>query len=161
MPTVTKTSLRKMLEDEEFHELDELVELPEKEVVPILSDLMAKDKDTLIRQRCAIALGYIGDENSAAALSDRLGDDSEPVVISAIRALAQLKAEAYVDQVTEQLKSKDASIRRYAAQALGVIAAPKSEKSLTDLLETEEEEFVRDSAADSLRELHRRASSPN
>lgn len=160
MPKITKSNLRKMLLDEEFHELDELVELPEKKVVPLLSDLMKKDKDALVRQRCAIALGYIGDEKSADALSDRLDDDSEPVVISAIRALGQLKAEAHVEQVTKQLKSKDASIRRYAAQALGVIAVPKSEKPLTDLLEEEDEEFVRDSAAESLRELHRRASSP-
>jgi HEAT repeat protein len=158
MPAITKANVRKMLDDEEFHQLNELIELPEDKVVPILTDLMSKDTDPLIRQRCAIALGMIGNPQSASALSNRLDDESMPVVISAVRALGQLKDTGSVKQVTRLLRSGDPSVRRSAAQALGVIAVPESEKPLTDLLDAEPEEFVRESAAQALRELHRRAS---
>ena len=161
MPAVTKANVRKMLDDEEFQQLNDIVDLPEDKVVPILSNLMANDSDPLIRQRCAIALGMIGSPQAASALSERLEDESKPVVISAVRALGQLKDTSSVERVTGLLRSDDPSVRRYAAQALGVIAAPQSEQPLTDLLESEPEDFVRESAAQSLRELHRRASDSN
>ena len=158
MPAVTKANIRKMLDDEEFGHLSELIELPDDKIVPILSDLMRKDTDPLIRQRCAIALGKIGEPKSASALTDLLEDDSKPVVISAVRALGELKDTTCVERVTGLLKSDDPSIRRSAAQSLGVIAAPESEQVLTDFLDSEPEEFVRECAMVSLRELHRRSS---
>jgi HEAT repeat protein len=156
MPTTTKAKIQELLEDEEFHGLHELVELPEAKTVPVLTELMSASRDPLIRQRCAIALGMIGSPKAGAALTKRLDDKSVPVVLSAVTALANLKAVDSAPRITALLKNKDPSVRRAAAGALGVLAAPDSEAALTALTTSDPMDFVREAGVEALRAIGRR-----
>jgi HEAT repeat protein len=157
MPQDDQATLRALLQGEEFNDLEEIVGMPEDRVVPALTAMLA-DEDPLIRQRAAIALGRIGSDRAAPALRERLHDPSVPVVLSAIRALGGGMEDAEsASEISELLRSEDASIRGVAAEALGDMALPEAEEALTRLLSAEDEEFVRDKAAASLRRLLRRA----
>jgi HEAT repeat protein len=96
-----------------------------------------------VREAAAVALGKVGDEQSAAALTKGAGDAEAPVQIASLASLALIKpknadtVKALGDMVADEpdgggasKKSQNAGVRQYAVDALGEIADPASMQHL-------------------------------
>jgi HEAT repeat protein len=109
-----------------------------KSAVPALTTAL-KDKDLFVRRFAAEALGKIGPEAKSAvpALKTALRDQKKEMQQAAVEALGKMGPEAVdalISAVTDT--SKDAQVRRLAAQGLGAIGEPahKAVKPLTRAL---------------------------
>jgi HEAT repeat protein len=105
-----------------------------------LQDQGLADADAQVREAAAVALGKVGDEQSAAALTKAAGDATASVQVAALASLALIKpknadtVKALGEMVANEpdqpggtsLKSPNAAVRQYAVDALGEIADPAS-----------------------------------
>jgi HEAT repeat protein len=153
--TKAKSKIGELLEDEEFHALDQLVKLG-KEAVPELNRILSRDNDVLRRQRAAIALGRIGDPAAEAELVKALKDKEAPVVLSCLDALVRLRATDAIKDVARLLKSSDVSVRHHAVKAIGGLGSDREIPILEKVIAEEESEYVRVQASKSLAVLQPR-----
>ena len=73
-----------------------------------------KDKDTIVRQIAASALGRMGDKSAVPALIDALNNN----VISAAEALGHINDKRAIPALMRALENPQRYIRRYAYEAL-------------------------------------------
>lgn len=94
-----------------------------------------KDPSPEVRKAAALALGNIGDEDSADALKGLLNGSSGEVRASMLLALGKTGSEDSFDVLVSSLGDKDPVIRARAAEALGELGNPKATPHLAKLLE--------------------------
>jgi HEAT repeat protein len=86
-----------------------------------------------VRREAVLALGYLGDVDSASALAAALASDSEPVRRAAALALGRLSTDEARVALMGALRS-DSSVWREAAVALSRHHGPEVVDDLTDLV---------------------------
>jgi HEAT repeat protein len=97
-------------------------------------------------------IGKIGDEDGLDAVLDYV--DSDPGLAKpALKAVGEIGSEEATQDVADQLASDNASIRSQAARALGLIGDTRAIDPLADLLEDDEADEVRASAAWALNQI--------
>ncbi|WP_137287115.1 HEAT repeat domain-containing protein [Halorussus salinisoli] len=97
-------------------------------------------------------IGKIGDEDGLDAVLDYV--DSDPGLAKpALKAVGEIGSEEATQDVADQLAADDASVRSQAARALGLIGDTRAIDPLTDLLEDDEADEVRASAAWALNQI--------
>jgi HEAT repeat protein len=146
-------SLIEKMQDEEFQSLDEIIRMGDIVVEP-LRRILVEEKDPMIRQRAAVALGRIGAAESVQELRESLRDPVAPVVISALNALAAIQAQGTEPDVERLLSSADVSVRMTAAKTLGSLGDPSAINALESVVSREgENPDVVTVAAQALRQL--------
>jgi HEAT repeat protein len=111
-------------------------------------------KDDLVRDQAAVALGDLGDPGAVAALIAALKDNQSKVRIAAAGALGQIGAPSAVEPLIAALKDKENGMSVAAAQALKKIGPPAF-KMLIAMLEGESWD-VRTAAAEALGQISAR-----
>jgi HEAT repeat protein len=153
METDLQKAIIEKMQDEEFQTLDEIVRMGDT-AVGLLRKILVEEKDPLIRQRAAVALGRIGAPESVQELRESLNDPVAPVVISALNALASMKAQGTEKDVERLLNSADTSVRRTAVKTLGSLGDPAAITALESVMGREgESDDVVAAAAQALRQL--------
>jgi HEAT repeat protein len=144
-----------LISGEEYEGLQDLVRLGRR-AVPVLVRILQRDPRPMIRKRAAVALGRIGVRTVAPPLVKALSDRSPVVVISVLDALGAIAAPRAVKDVARHLESKDASVRRAAAEALAALGSPDAAAPLRGMLAREKEPFVREAGGRALARLEAR-----
>jgi hypothetical protein len=105
------------------------------------------------RDEAAIEIiGKIGDEAGLDAVIDYV--DSDPGLAKpALKAVGEIGSEEATQEVADQLVADDASVRSQAARALGLIGDTRGIDPLADVLENDEADEVRASAAWALNQI--------
>ncbi|MFC6717534.1 HEAT repeat domain-containing protein [Natrialbaceae archaeon GCM10025810] len=121
---------------------------PEEAIEPMVQK--ANRRDTAAMS----VLGKIGvpDEKAVDTLLDYV--DSNPQLQKpALRALGEMGAEEAVQPIANQLVDENADVRSNAARALGLIGDTRTIEPLSDILENDDEDRVRASAAWALNQI--------
>ena len=98
-------------------EWDELVEIGEPIVEPLIQALNDESED--VRLRAAEALGKIGDTRAVEPLIQALKDKRVSVQMNTAEALGKMGDERAVKPLIQALKDEYDSVRREAAETLG------------------------------------------
>ncbi|RQH03121.1 HEAT repeat domain-containing protein [Natrarchaeobius oligotrophus] len=133
----------------EEHCLEALTRMgPEEAIDPMLQQAGRRDTDAMA------VLGKIGiaDEEVVDTLLDYV-DSNPDLQKPAFRALGELGAEEAVQPIANQLAENNPDVRSWAARALGLIGDTRAIDPLADLLETDDEDRVRASAAWALNQI--------
>ncbi|USZ68816.1 HEAT repeat domain-containing protein [Halorussus salilacus] len=97
-------------------------------------------------------IGKIGDEDGLDAVLDYV--DSDPGLAKpALKAVGEIGSEEATQDVANRLAADDASVRSQAARALGLIGDTRAIEPLADVLEDDEADEVRASAAWALNQI--------
>ena len=135
-----------------------------RSAVQPLVELMSTDKEVSVRAAAAVALGQIGDETAAPALTGVLsrtspsGKAKKPeddfVMRAAAMALGQIRSRAGVQALVAVLTDEAGSldVRRAAAEALGLIGDPGATPALQTALASTDP-YLSEAARESLRRL--------
>ncbi len=124
----------------------------EQALSPIIHTLRRSTKARLRRQ-AAEELGELGDQEAAEALIDALQDRKEEVRLAAAGSLARLQRSEGYDLLVETLMHPSAYQREFAILALGHLGDPRAVEHLLLLLEHEQDDDLRDAAAEVLGSL--------
>jgi len=99
---------------------------PRQEALAPLRDCLLNDTNPTAREAAAQGLGLIGDERAAAWLGKALSDPAEPVRRRAAAALTIVPAATVRDQlVAAATGDQSGAVRRYAMEALAILADPQ------------------------------------
>lgn len=99
-------------------------------------------------------LGKIGDDRAAETLHDFIDGEGDPSLQKIVlRALGEMGSEDSTQPVANRLVAEDPEVRSVAARALGLIGDTRAIQPLSDVLEDEDEDTVRASAAWALRQI--------
>lgn len=143
--------VERMLQGEEFDELDDLVALG-SQVVPTLISILRSHPELFMRARASIVLGRIGDAEAVPALTETLNSDEPLQRLTSARALADISGAEATDLLIALLDDPDPSVCRVAiesladvgtTEALSAIARAKNETS-HDFIETLAESAISD-----------------
>jgi HEAT repeat protein len=148
--------LNRMLADpraEAMHEdlAETLGRMGDASSVPWLIDALSS-KEVSIRAKAAESIGRLADPRAIPPLIKLLNDDSDNVRENAIQALAEMGAVQASDALLEVAASPEQSgyIRSEAIRALGRMRIREAVPLLRRLREQEEDEEIRQAAADTL-----------
>jgi len=109
------------------------------------------DKDEVVRGSAAEALGKIGEQSAVPGLIKALTDNSSYVRYRVAGALGDIGSSEAVPHLVKAIADEYNIVRQWAADALGDIGDPQAIPCLfRTLTDQDEEEFVRDSAAEAL-----------
>ncbi|MFC7232827.1 HEAT repeat domain-containing protein [Saliphagus sp. GCM10025308] len=129
----------------EEHALEALERMgPEEALEPMLQRATRRDQDAIT------IIGKIGvaDEEVVETLVDYVDNDSNPLLQKVtFKALGEIGAEDAVQPLADQLVAENGEIRSAAARALGLIGDTRAISPLTDLLEEDDDDTARASAA--------------
>mgnify|MGYP001028237481 CR=1 FL=1 len=109
--------------------------------------------DDAIRHSAVDALGDLEDPRAAAPLIQALSDEDSSVRQVACYAVRDLGDVRAVQPLIERLGDSSKFVRQCAAEALGEIGDPRAIEPLKALLETEQDEYVRNRIESALRRL--------
>lgn len=111
---------------------------------------MLNDKDPAVRETAVRVLGEMNVTTSADAIRERLSDENHHVRAQAALVLGQMRQHSW--DVAALLKDRDVVVRRKAAIAMGLMAAPRYIENLRPLLNDEDDQ-VREYAWKSISQL--------
>ena len=119
-------------------------EIPDSEerLIRILED----EVDPVIRSSAAMALGFIGGDDSFEPLVRALQNDIPIVAMEAAASLGRLRNPEAIESLGDALKNPDSNVRANACIALGSLGGEKARTHLKSA-QQDEDPFVR-SAAD-------------
>ncbi|TET32113.1 MAG: HEAT repeat domain-containing protein [Planctomycetota bacterium] len=120
---------------------------------PILNEILNSDPDMKARTAAAKVMGEIADPDSVNALTATLKEDSEMRVrVACAGALGYFKnnESVYNSLIDAMQNDKDATVREYAAKALGSLENKHAAANFEETLRTERNSSVRMSIAESL-----------
>jgi HEAT repeat protein len=122
---------------------------PDLRVLPALLTAVRNDRSPMVREICAQALSYLGDERAVPVLAQALQSDPEASVRAfAAGALVTLPAEAARPALERALETdKSARVRRNAAEALGWLGDQAASGALIAATRDRDEEVRRLAAA--------------
>ncbi len=99
-------------------------------------------------------LGKMGDDRAAETLHEFIEGDGDPALQKVtLRALGELGSEESVQPVAQRLVAEDDEVRSMAARALGLLGDTRAIEPLADVLEDDDSDAVRASAAWALRQI--------
>ena len=133
-------SLLKLFDTENAHQMRFICEVTEKVVSPVYYDILAKmlyNEDGHVRSTAAVSISKLGDLRAMEKLMALMTDSYEDVQEAAVEALSNLKDALNVAQLSCNLKSADAVLRRNTALLLGRIKATGAVKELGFALKDE------------------------
>ena len=139
-----------------------LAERGDESAVPILTTLLARDKDQFVRKATAYALGRFHEGERTAALANALRDKDAEVRAAAAISLGDHADAGAVAPLASALSDKNDFVRAQAARALGVNgrAAVQTVPALMALLTKDEDNEVKRQAAAALGQIGDRSSLP-
>jgi HEAT repeat protein len=115
-------------------------------VKPLIHSLQT-DRDRVVRNWVAAALGDIGDPSAVEALIAILKDDDSGLRFCATEALGKIGDERAFRPLLTVLEDKELYPRAYAAEALGRIGEPGALEPLVKVLQGTDDSWVRSMAA--------------
>ncbi|MCG2795595.1 MAG: HEAT repeat domain-containing protein [Actinomycetia bacterium] len=130
---------------------DALVRIGEPAVEPLVP--LLRDKESIVRDEAARALGEIGDPRAVEALIGALGDKDWHVRHTALKIFPKIGKSA-VEPLIWALEDKDKMVRDLAAWALGKIGDPRAVEPLTRALGDENED-IRKTAKKALKKIQK------
>jgi HEAT repeat protein len=132
-----------------------LAERGDESAVPILSALLARDKDQFVRKATAYALERFHGDERTTALAGALRDKDAEVRAAAAISLGDHADAGAIAPLASALSDKNAFVRGRAARALGVNgrAAVQTVPALITLLAKDEDNEVKRQAAGALGQL--------
>jgi HEAT repeat protein len=99
-------------------------------------------------------LGKIGDDRAVETLVDFIDGEGDPALqVTTLRALGAIGSEDATRAVADRLVAENADVRSAAARALGRIGDTRAIEPLEDVLESDDEDSVRASAAWALNQI--------
>jgi len=99
-------------------------------------------------------LGKIGDERAAETLHEFIEGDGDPALQKVtLRSLGAVGSEESVQPVANRLATENDGVRSVAARTLGLLGDTRAVAPLSDVLESDESDEVRASAAWALRQI--------
>jgi len=99
-------------------------------------------------------LGKIGDERAAETFHDFIDGDGDPALQKVtLRALGEIGSEESVQPVADRLVADDEEVRSVAARALGLLGDTRAIAPLERVLDEDDSDSVRASAAWALRQI--------
>jgi hypothetical protein len=99
-------------------------------------------------------LGKIGDERAAETLHEFIESDGDPALQKvSLRALGRIGSSDSVGPVADRLVAENDDVRSVAARTLGLLGDTRAVSPLADVLESDESDEVRASAAWALRQI--------
>ncbi|MFC7215282.1 HEAT repeat domain-containing protein [Saliphagus sp. GCM10025334] len=129
----------------EEHALEALERMGAEEALePMLQRATRRDQDAIT------IIGKIGvaDEEVVETLVDYVDNDSNPLLQKVtFKALGEIGAEEAVQPLADQLVAENGEIRSAAARALGLIGDTRAISPLADVLEDDDDDTARASAA--------------
>jgi hypothetical protein len=133
----------------EEHCLDMLKRLgPEEAVEPMLQRAGKRDQDAIE------ILGKIGDEEAVDTLVEYVGEEGNPNLQKVtMKALGEIGSRETTQAVADNLVADDEEIRSHAARTLGLLGDTRAIEPLADVLEDDESNTVRASAAWALNQI--------
>ncbi|GEM_PF-6285454 len=120
---------------------------------PRLIRMLREEKRTENRDIAATALGTTGNSQAAPALIEALSDRNAMVRHQAIQALIRLKHDAAAPDVHALLKDKDVTVRKSAADFLGMARYGPAHDDLRRRLDSDPDHYVQRAAARALGHL--------
>lgn len=100
------------------------------------------------------ALGKIGSEESVEMLAEYAEADGDPKLqLVTLKALGEIGSEDATQTVADRLTSENESVRSAAARSLGLIGDTRAISPLSDVLENDDSDTVRASAAWALNQI--------
>jgi len=118
-----------------------------------LSKLLTQDPSIDVRCAAATALGRMGADAAVPGLVDALAVRDEDIQFSAISALGRIGGQRAAQALLTVLSSDSGDMRSYAAEALGNARYAGAVGPLVDVLQRDEDVFVRRSAAEALGQI--------
>lgn len=115
-----------------------------------LTRTLEQEGDPMIRSAAALALGFVGGDQSVAALVKALETDVPIVAMEAAASLGRLGRSEAIEPLCEALRSADSNVRANACTALGSLGGEKPLSCLTDA-EKDKDPFVKAAAQEALR----------
>ncbi len=115
--------------------MSELRDRKDASAVPVLVQLLLKDRDHRIREEVAYSLESIGDARAVEPLIVALMDLNADVRLKAARALGTFKDARAVEPLCTSLRDPDQIVRVFAAYALGKIGDRKAIEPLRAALQ--------------------------
>ncbi len=112
-----------------------LVALEFKSMVPLLIDVLARDREGQVRANAAYALGAIGDHKAVDPLIAALADTETWVRMRSVTALRRLKARKAVPALQRMLSDKNVLVRQDTVRALKAITGKRYKEKAPRLIQ--------------------------
>ncbi len=106
------------------------------EAVPILLDILPKEKDSKVIESVIVSLGMIGDPSAVAAVSEFIHSQDRALVISSIRALGQLGTPEAVEKLADILGG-DPDLDLMILDTIAKIQIPEALEKLNEILKSQ------------------------
>lgn len=132
LPEVTAAIMRAYGEDDERLQLSAIRAMGrscDPSWLPmLLKELAARDPE--LRREAAVALGKLGEEDTADRLADLIYDDDIPVRLATIRALGEIGGPEAVEALKQALVDPEPTVAAAAESALEILASLDETPSL-------------------------------
>lgn len=111
--------------------------------------ILEHEGDPVIRSAAALALGFVGGDQSVAALVNALETDVPIVAMEAAASLGRSGRSEAIELLCEALKNSDSNVRANACTALGLLGGEKAVSCLKSA-EKDNDPFVQAAANEAL-----------
>ncbi len=113
--------------------LDRFVKFSDPRVLPTLMRLLDSD-NTIAKAETAGVMWHYNTKEVRKKLVELTSDLQAPVRIEASKSLCLMKYRAYLDNILEELKSKQQDVRNRALKALALVGGPEAQEAATKLV---------------------------
>ena len=117
-----------------------------------LIGVLEQEEDPVIRSAAALAIGFVGGDESISPLIRALQNDVPLVAMEAAAALGRLRNPKAVESLGDALKNPDSNVRANACTALGLLGGEKAHAYLKSA-EQDDDNFVQAAAKQALSNL--------
>ena len=132
----------------EEHCVDALARLgPEEAVQPMLTKAQRRDADAIR------VLGKVGSEQAVQPLLNHADAGDLTLRTSTLKALGEIGSHEATETVAQQLAADEPAVRSQAARSLGLLGDTRAIEPLADVLEADDSDQVRASAAWALNQI--------
>lgn len=112
--------------------------------------VLEHEQDPVIRSSAALALGFVGGDQSAAALIKALETDVPIVAMEAAASLGRLGRSEAIEPLCDALENSDSNVRANACTAIGLLGGERALSCLKSV-EKDKDPFVQAAAKEALR----------
>jgi len=152
--SVSSANFSEKLESQDFRERRAALDFLSGSKLKNKKELLKKsfsDKDPLVREKAAIALGKVRDAESMTALIANLKSGDQMLRLSSMEGLREFpKNSKAVSAVAGMLSHEDRNTRWKAAEVLGKMKNDLAVDALKKLAQEEKDEYVKKSCIESL-----------